>query len=64
MPNPSYMTEKARQAIVAAGKVHQARLADLRAQRPFRHVAKASNVVAIAAFRRPINPLLQPGSTA
>ena len=47
------------QAQIAA---HRAHLAELRAQRPFRDIRRASNVVSIAAARRIRNPLLQLGA--
>lgn len=56
--HPTAATAADLQAEISARRV---RLAELRAQRPFRHVATAANVISIAAARRNHNPLLQIG---
>lgn len=54
-----WMNESGLAAIIAAGKVQQARLSELRAQRPFRVIERASNIVPISAARKSRNVLLQ-----
>lgn len=49
-----YLNADSAATIQAAIAAQRANLAELRAQRPFRHVARASNVRSIIAARRPL----------
>lgn len=58
MVDRHYMTEAGKQAIIEACREHQAKLSELRSQRPFRSLGKTGNVVSIASARKPRNVLL------